>query len=524
MKTDNRSAIDMRMREKDLKALVDYAAETYGEHSAYRYKVGKKDIESKSFNDLKKDTEAFGNMLEGMGRAGQHIAVQGPTGYEWVVTYLGTVNSNSVIVPMNNMSTADDICELINRAHCTVYVYDHTCESVAEQVRAQCPAVEVFLLMRSDSDTDKALSLRKQLDANQGPNDTVIDREKMCTILYTSGTTGKPKGVMLCHRNLIDNTTCVDIRSEGLKVVLSVLPVHHVYCFTCDILLGIFYGLTICVNDSIMRISKNLALFKPDTILLVPMIIEAIYNKLEAARTGPKKLLPKKLIASAGLGGNLTTIYSGGAYLNPDLVDKFADYGIDLYQGYGMTECSPRISNCYPGHSKKGSIGQIVGGCEVRILDDEIQAKSDSVMLGYYEDPENTAETLIDGGWLRTGDLGYVDEDNFLFITGRKKNLIITGSGENISPESIENAIESFDIVKEVVAYSKQGVITAEIYPNLEYAEKKRIKDIPKAIREAVDQANQTFPLYMKVTGVVIRDEPFPRNTSGKIMREYNEL
>lgn len=145
-------------------------------------------------------------------------------------------------------------------------------------------------------------------------------------------------------------------------------------------------------------------------------------------------------------------------------------------------------------------------------------------MLGYYEDPENTAETLIDGGWLRTGDLGYVDEDNFLFITGRKKNLIITGSGENISPESIENAIESFDIVKEVVAYSKQGVITAEIYPNLEYAEKKRIKDIPKAIREAVDQANQTFPLYMKVTGVVIRDEPFPRNTSGKIMREYNEL
>ena len=411
---------------------------------------------------------------------------------------------------MNNMSTPNEICELINRGKCSVYVYDESCESVAEEVRANCPNVKTYWVMRSPEDIEKAESLRKLLDAHQGPNRTVVDREKMSTILYTSGTTGKPKGVMLCHRNLMDNATCVDIRSDNMHTILSVLPVHHVYCFTCDILLGIFYGITVCINDSIMRIAKNLQLFKPDVILLVPMIIEAIYNKMEAARTGPKKLLPKKMIASAALGGNLHTIYSGGAYLNPDLIDRFAEYGINLYQGYGMTECSPRISNCYPGHSKKGSIGQIVGGCEVRIVDGEIQAKSDSVMLGYYEDPETTAETLEDG-WLKTGDLGYVDEDNYLYMTGRKKNLIITANGENISPESIENVIEPHKIVKEVVAYSVRGVITAEIYPDNEYAEKKRIKDVTAAVKEVVDEVNRELPLYMRVMNVVLREEPFPQ-------------
>ena len=190
----------------------------------------------------------------------------------------------------------------------------------------------------------------------------------MCAILFTSGTTGKSKGVMLTHRNLTDNATSLDMKIQAGTVSMTLLPIHHAYCFTMDILKGIYIGLVICINDSIMHVSRNMKLFKPEIVLLVPMVIESVYKKLKES-TG---ILPKKMVAKAAFGGNLKTICSGGAYLPPEMVDAFAQYGITVLQGYGMTECSPVISTNLEWASKAGSVGKLLPNCEARTVDGEL--------------------------------------------------------------------------------------------------------------------------------------------------------
>ena len=217
-------------------------------------------------------------------------------------------------------------------------------------------------------------------------------------------------------------------------------------------------------------------------------------------------------------GGKLKTICSGGAYLDPDYVDRFAEYGITILQGYGMTECAPVISNNLEWDNRKGSVGKLLPNCEGKIVDNEIWIKGSSVMQGYYKMPEQTAETLEDG-WLKTGDLGYIDEDNYVYITGRKKNLIILANGENVSPEEIENQIIKDDLVKEIIVRDKDKVIQAEIFPDYEYAEAAGISDIPAKLQEVLDAYNSDAPLYRRVLDLVVRETEFEKNTSKKIKR-----
>ena len=339
-------------------------------------------------------------------------------------------------------------------------------------------------------------------------------------ILFSSGTTGKSKGVMLNHRNLIDNVVHLEMGIEpGSAVLMTVLPIHHAYCFTCDILKGLQLGSTICINDSLMRIAKNLQVFKPNTMLVVPMIAQVMYNQVcEAAKKS--LVIPKKVIAKAAFGGNLRTIYCGGAYLNPEMIEKFRELNINLVQGYGMTECAPCISRNSEQCVKEESVGKLLPGCEAKVVDGEIWVKSSSVMLGYYKNEEATKETLVDG-WLRTGDLGYVDEDNFLYITGRKKNLIILSNGENVSPEELENRISEDPLVAEVLVYEEDGQITAEIYPNEEYAAKKRIKDVQAELSARVDAMNRALPMFKQVRRIKLRETEFEKTTSRKIKRHY---
>ena len=282
-----------------------------------------------------------------------------------------------------------------------------------------------------------------------------------------------------------------------------------------DIIKGIYIGATSCINDSIMHVQKNLKLFQPELVLLVPLVIESIYAKLKAAGN----LIPKKMIAKQAFGGRLKTICSGGAYLDPDYVDKFAEYGITILQGYGMTECSPVISNNLEWDNRKGSVGKLLPNCEAKIVDEEIWVKGSSVMMGYYKMPEETAEALEDG-WLKTGDLGYIDEDNFVYITGRKKNLIILANGENVSPEEIENQIGKEDLVKEIIVREKDKVIQAEIFPDYEYAKKKHIRDIQAKLQEILDEYNSSAPVYKRVLDLVVRETEFEKNTSKKIKRQ----
>ncbi len=498
-----------------MKEIIDLAAKSYGDSTAFCYK-DKKDLVDKSYNQLKADSESFSNVLKSLDMLGEHVAVIGTTSYEWVITYFGTVNSGSVIVPVDVQLPAEDLCELFDRADVSVLVFDEIRQDVAKMVKEKCPKIKhIISMFLKEDDENGFLSLPKLLEKNKGEFSAELDNDKMCCILYTSGTTGKSKGVMLSHKNLSDNATCFDMKIPAGTVSMTVLPIHHVYCFTMDILKGIYIGMKICINDSIMRVSKNMKLFKPEIILLVPLVIESVHQKLVASGG----ILPKKLVAKAAFGGNLKTIISGGAYLNPEMIEAFRAYGVTILQGYGMTECSPVISTNLFWQSKDTSVGKLIPNCEAKIVDEEIWVKGSSVMLGYYNMPKETAETLEDG-WLKTGDLGYIDEDNFVYITGRKKNLIILANGENVSPEEIENVIAPSPLIKEIIVKEKETQIHAEIFPDLEYVAKKKVKNLDEALQRAIDIYNEKVPMYKRVVSFSTRDEEFEKTPSKKIKRK----
>lgn len=516
----DKSLIKPMKRYSNLKELVNSAAELYGKQDAYRFK-SKKEIVSKSFLDLKADSQAFSNFLKDKSLLENHIAVIGASSYEWIVTYFGTVNSNSVIVPIDKELPGEDIAELLNRADVSVLVYDKVLGKRLDIIMKSCENIKYFISIENENEPDGVLAFSEIIAENQGEFDVKIDNEKMSAILFTSGTTGKSKGVMLSHASLIDNATCLEMGEKAGSVTLSVLPIHHAYCFTCDILIGLCIGATVCFNDSIMRLAKNIGIFKPNIILLVPMIIESIVYKLnEAYKANPN--VPKPIIAQSVFGPQLRTIYSGGAYLNPKLIDTLREFGIELLQGYGMTEFSPRICNNLRGCSKDDSIGFVIPGADVKIENGEIMAKGKSMMLGYYKDEKSTSETIVNG-WLRTGDLGRIDDDGFVYIVGRKKNLIILANGENVSPEELENKFNGWLLAKELMIYSKDNQIIIEVFPNIEFVEKAGVSDVKAAVTAKVDEINSSLPLYKRITAIKIRETEFEKTASKKIKRKYNQ-
>lgn len=451
--------------------ILSYANEAYGADDAIRWKKSKNEIESRTYSELKNDTDSFANAIEKLGKKGQHIAVIGPSSYEWIVSYLAITESGSVAVPIDASLPAEDICELLDRADVRMLIFDEARSDVAE--------------------------------------------DALCTIMFTSGTTGKSKGVMLTHNNLAENATCLDMKIGPHTVILSVLPIHHAYCLSMDILKGISLGSVICINDSIMRMAKNIQLFTPDMILMVPLMIETFARKLEEVRAAG---LPAEPVRKKIFGERLHTICSGGAYLNPDYVDLFAEFGIAILQGYGMTECSPVISTNLSWDIRKNSVGKLMQNCEAKTVDGELLVRGTSVMQGYYKMPKETEETLSDG-WLHTGDLGYVDEDGYIYLTGRRKNLIITKNGENVSPEELENALSVNHLIKEIIVRESEGVIEAEIFPDREYAQNAGIVDIRAALQALIDEYNVNAPAYKRIYSIKVRESEFEKTASRKIKR-----
>ncbi len=500
-----------------LQEIIRHGVETYGDQAAFRYKV-KKSIEEKTYTQVYKDSMAFSRALEVLGKQGKHIALLGTTTYAWIISYFGTTNSAGTAVPIDAQLPAEAIWELLNRADVEMLVYDEIRADVAAGVREHCPQISCVVSMQAEQDSDVVLSFNQLLQNNQGNFFTQIQPDQLCTILFTSGTTGKSKGVMLSHRNLADNAISQDMKIPAGTVSMTLLPINHVYCLTMDIIKGLYTGITICINDSIMRVQKNLTIFQPEIILLVPMIIESLYAKLREAVNQAPENTPKEMIAKAALGGRLKTICSGGAYLDPEYVDRFKEFGITILQGYGMTECSPVISSNLEWANKKGSVGKLMPNCQAKVVDDELWVKGSSVMLGYYKMPQETAETLEDG-WLKTGDLGYVDEENYVYITGRKKNLIILANGENVSPEELENHLNRDERIKEILVRDKNGVIEAEIFPDMEYAQKAGISNIQEELQKVIDEFNAAMPVYKRIHHLVVRDSEFVKTTAKKIKR-----
>ena len=496
-------------RQTTLKELLYDSAERFGDEPYIRELDGKS-FRDTSFAELKNRCDAVGAWLEESFPEGVHAAVIGSTSSEYLTAWFGIQVCGSVTVPLDNANNTERIADEINRSDSTVVFMDDRHSGELETFRKLCPQVQFFVHLLHSAEGMLFLGDIIQEYAGRIPSKTPAP-EDLSAILFTSGTTGRSKGVMLRHSNLADNATCEpDLGYHGWKR-LSVLPIHHVFCFTCDILASMWYGRTVCVNDSLMHITKNLKKFQPDDTTFVPMISASILNRMvQMAEKGTDRFE----IGKAVFGENFKVLYSGGAYLSPEITAGFRSFGIDISQGYGMTECSPRICNGVAKSPYPESVGRVVPGCEVRIVDGEIRVKSPSVMMGYYNDPTETANSLTEDGWLCTGDLGY-EKDGWLYITGRKKNLIILANGENVSPEEIENQFAFFRPVKEIVVYESQQKITAEIFPDPEYVS----DDIKAEIQAKIDAVNETFPPAKRITSVVYRDTEFEKTASKKIIR-----
>ena len=325
---------------------------------------------------------------------------------------------------------------------------------------------------------------------------------------------------MLSHGNLIDNVFCTtDTEHPENEIYLNVLPMHHVFCINGDVLIVIRYGSTLCLNRDMTKLAAHILLFEPTVMRMVPMMAKGLYNRIAImSRQQPGKSLFQ--IKEEVLGKRLHKVVSGGGYLAPELAANYSRLGISIAQGYGMSECSPKISSPdWNRPDKVASVGKLVEGCQVRIVDEEIQVKSPSVMMGYYKEPDKTAEAITEDGWLCTGDIGYLDEEGFLYLTGRKKNLIILSNGENVAPEQLENLFEDERLIEDILVFGEDDAICAEVYPNFKYAEAANISDIEGTVQEIIKKHNQKLPSYKRIMQCRIREVPFAKTSSKKIIR-----
>jgi len=484
--------------------------------------LDKKEIFERSYHELMENARAVRKGLLAEGFKGKHIALIGSSSVEWIESYLGIITGNTVAVPLDAGLPGEDLTELINRSDSEGLFLSPKCKTLLNKILEECPKLKKIWLMQEEAPetSDKRTASMAELMAasqNNGIDSERPEPDHIATIIFTSGTTGKSKGVMLTQNNLAANVMAVNYTREPGTVMLSVLPIHHAFCLVMDWLKGFSLGAVVCINDSLLHMVKNMSVFKPDVMLMVPLMLETIYKRLAAA--GP--LIPKKILAAKIFGGNLKIIFTGGAHLDPYYIEKFAEYGVEVLEGYGMSECSPVISCNLPDDHKAGSIGKPLSNVEIAFEDGEILVKGSSVMKGYYNMPEETKETVKDG-WLHTGDKGYLDDDGFLFINGRIKNLIILSNGENISPEEIENKLALGKLVGEVVVTGENNGLTARIYPDQDVVRTKKMNEekIRTELQAFLDKYNKTQPTYRQITGLVVRKNPFARSATKKIKRQ----
>lgn len=505
---------------KLIRDIIEESAEKFAEIKAVKW-LKKKDIQERSYRELLENVTAVRKGLAAEGLEGRHISLIGTSSVEWMESYLGMITGKTVAVPLDAGLPGEDLIDLINRSDSEALFISPKRQVLLDEILAQCPKLRKVWLLQEEElpSAEKTASFaelkaagQKEAEDAKGP-----DPSDVATIIFTSGTTGKSKGVMLTQNNLASNVEAVDYTTEPGSRLLSVLPIHHAFCLVMDWLKGFSLGATVCINDSLLHMVKNMGVFQPHVMLMVPMMIETIYKKL--ASVDPA--VPKKAVAAQVFGGSLKIIFTGGAHLDPYYIEQFAEYGVEVLEGYGMSECSPVISNNTPACHKAGSIGKPLSNVELAFENGEILVKGSSVMKGYYKMPEETAETLKDG-WLHTGDKGYLDEDGFLFINGRVKNLIILSNGENISPEEIENKLALNALVGEVIVTGEDNGLTARIYPDQDVVAAKGLDEeaVRAGLQEFLDQYNRNQPTYRQITGLVVRKNPFIRNSTRKIKRQ----
>lgn len=501
---------------KNLKEMVDYAAENYGDRIFMEYKDNG-GISKKTYADFKLSCDSFSRMLLAKGFKNAHTAIVGPTSYEWVVTFFGTGNCGGASIPLAANETDEMNTKLIEFADTTVFAFDKKHESLYKCVKENVPSVKLYISLDNTGDGKDVLNISELLKEYEGVYDGSPEPDEVCAIVFTSGTTGFPKGVMSTHKNYVYAAGSVHVACPTTRMFCC-LPIHHSFCFTGNITKSIVRGKTVCVNDNLANIIQDLQLYKPDSILAVPQLVKKImFGALKFASAHPE--MPQEKAVHAFLGGNIIDIISGGAPLEAALNDKFNKAGALVLNGYGMTECSPVISNNATECFRHGSVGKPIPCMDVRIENGEILVKGPNVMKGYYKNEEATKEVFTQDGYLRTGDLGHFDEDGFLYVTGRCKNLILLDNGENVSAEMLEAQFANEALVQEVICYNEGSAICAEVFLNKALMQEKGITDADKAMLEVLERVNENLASFQRITAYVIREIPFERTSSQKIKR-----
>lgn len=500
---------------KNLKQMIDYAAREFGDRDFMQYKA-EYGIAHKTYAELKSACDAFSNMLESKNLKGGHVAIVGATSFNWIVAYFGTADSSGVAVPLAPNETPEMNCRLMEFADVDVLVFDSKSKALYEEAKKHCPDIKLFISSDNKAD-DTAVNMDDLLNVYAGEYTKEPDGDALCAIVFTSGTTGFPKGVMTTHLNLVYSAVSVHLACPTTKMFCC-LPIHHAFCFTANITKSICRGKTVCVNDNLANVIQDLRLFKPDSIVAVPQLVKKIMGgAIKYAAAKPD--MNQTDAIQEFLGGNIIDVISGGAPLEADVNARFNATGILVLNGYGMTECSPIISNNSVGSFRHGSVGKPIPCMQVKIENGEILVKGPSVTKGYYKNPEATAEAFTEDGWLHTGDLGNFDEDGFLYVTGRCKNLILLDNGENVSAEMLEERFAKEPLVQEVICFGDNGAIYAEIYPDYTYVNENNITDIEAAIMEMLMRVNSSLAVFQRISGFVLREIPFERTASSKIKR-----
>lgn len=513
-----------------LKELLEYSKNVHGEKIAFKYMRKKQDIE-KTYNEFSDEVNSLAKKIESISEGKKNVAVIGENSYEWILTYMATTISKNVIVPIDKDLEIEEIKNIINEANVSVIFYSDTYSDYIDNLIKAFPKLKSYNFKKIDEYLEEGKKLEMTL-----PN---IESDALATIIFTSGTTGKPKGVMLTHKNL-----CEDIMTSSMQLLITgdsvlVLPLHHTFAFTANVLCMFNIGYAICIPSSLKRIDEVLKKYKPKTMFMVPLLVEAFYDKIwKNIKEKKKYYLVKTLLFLSdflykigidirrilfkeilnGLGGNIDLIISGGAALDAKYIKGFRKFGIEILNGYGITECSPIISVNRNNYHKDGSVGTPLKGVDVKIENGEILVKSDIVMKGYYNNEALTNDVMING-YFKTGDIGYIDEDGFIYITGRKKNIIILDNGKNIYPEELESKLALKNEIKEVVVYEKDKKITAEIFPNLEIIPSN--VNVEEYLQKLIDEFNKKLPHYKKIQAIIVRKVEFEKTTTKKIKRGF---
>ena len=524
MKNGNYPLCDVP-RPSSISDMLRTRAEEQPDAIAFKYRKGRDAIETRTYGEVYSEVKRLAAWIDQTYGRGRHIAILGENSYEWIIAFFAVLSSGNVAVPIDRELPASEVAWLIGSAKATVVFISKTYGDLVEGLEG----LSVLTLGKLPAVEDASGNAYRLYEP---------ENDELACIFFTSGTTGRSKGVMLTHGNLaweIYGPSSL-FSPEGASA-FAVLPFHHTFGFNVSILMAYNYGVPIFVNRSLKKVKDDLLLARPGMLFLVPLFVEVFYKqimdgvkksggeeKLKAAirlsnlllKTGidRRRVLFREILDS--FGGNLKYIICGGAHLDPFYVRAFREFGVEVLNGYGTTECSPCVAINRNYYKKDGSVGLLIPGMEARATaEGELQLKGPVVMKGYYGDPEGTAQVLRDG-WYSTGDLGYVDRDGFIFLTGRVKNLIILSNGENVSPEELENDFHSDPAVNEVLVYEHGHRIIAEIFPDEEH-----LGDA-EYFNALMQKVNQGRPSYKQVAAVRLRDEAFIKNTGKKIVRYKN--